>query len=179
MITPTARVTAPDARPGRVTSTLLWAAQILLAAFFLFVAAGPKLAGSQASVQEFGLIGAGQWFRYLVGTAELAGAIGLLTPWLAGLAAAGLAADMAGATIINATVLHNTTYGVNVWMTAILCAVFVLLAYGRRQQTKGVAAAMRRVKKRRQAVGGADRWHAKHDREAGADRAELGSEHSH
>ena len=95
-------------------------------------------------MQEFGLIGAGQWFRYLVGTAELAGAIGLLTPWLAGLAAVGLAADMAGATIINATVLHNTTYGVNVWMTAILGAVFVILAYGRRQQIKAVVAAIRR-----------------------------------
>jgi uncharacterized membrane protein YphA (DoxX/SURF4 family) len=136
VITTTARVTAPEARPGRLTSTLLWAAQIVLAAFFLFVAAGPKLAGSHASVQEFGLIGAGQWFRYLVGTLELAGAIGLLTPWLAGPAAVGLAADMAGATIINATVLHNTTYGVNVWMTALLCALFVLLAYGRRQQIK-------------------------------------------
>jgi uncharacterized membrane protein YphA (DoxX/SURF4 family) len=95
-------------------------------------------------VQEFGLIGAGQWLRYFVGTAELAGAIGLLTPWLAGLAAAGLAADMAGATIINATVLHNTTFGNLVWITLALCAVCVLLAYGRRQQIKGLWAAIRR-----------------------------------
>jgi uncharacterized membrane protein YphA (DoxX/SURF4 family) len=146
VITTTARVTAPEARPRRRTSTLLWAAQILLAAFFLFGAALPKLIGSHSMVQEFGLIGAGQWFRYLVGTLELAGAIGLLIPWLAGLAAAGLAADMAGATIVNATMLHNTTYGVNVWMTAALCAVFVLLAYGRRQQIKGLAAAIRRVR---------------------------------
>jgi uncharacterized membrane protein YphA (DoxX/SURF4 family) len=146
MLTTTARVTAPEAGPRRLTSTLLWAAQILLAAFFLFVAALPKLKGSHFEVREFGLIGAGQWFRYLVGTAELAGAIGLLTPWLAGLAAAGLAADMAGATIINATVLHNTTYGVNVWMTALLCAVFVLLAYGRRQQITGLAPAIRRLR---------------------------------
>jgi uncharacterized membrane protein YphA (DoxX/SURF4 family) len=130
--------------PRRLTSTLLWAAQILLAAFFVFAAAMPKLGGSHQSVQEFGLIGAGQWLRYLVGTAELAGAIGLLTPWLAGLAAAGLAADMAGATIINATVLHNTNYGVNVWMTALLCAVFMLLAYSRRQQIKALAAVIRR-----------------------------------
>ena len=146
MITTTPRVTAAEARPRRLTNTLLWAVQVLLAAFFLFVAAAPKLGGSHSSVQEFGLIGAGQWFRYLVGTAELAGAIGLLTPWLAGLAAAGLAADMAGATLINATVLHNTTYGVNVWLTAVLCAVFVLLAYGRRQQIKSLAAAIRRMK---------------------------------
>ena len=147
--TTTARVTAPEARPRRVTSTLLWAVQILLAAFFLLVAAGPKLKGSHQAVQEFDLIGAGQWLRYFVGTVELAGAIGLLTPWLAGLAAAGLAADMAGATIINATVLHNTTYGVNVWMTLLLCAVFVLLAYGRRQQIKELAAAVHRVTRRR------------------------------
>src|SRR6516165_9351536 len=149
VITPTARVTAArlairEARPRRLTNTLLWAAQIPLATFFMFVAAVPHLAGSHQAVQEFGLIGAGQWLRYLVGTTELAGAIGLLTPWLAGLAAAGLAAEMVGATIINATVLRNTTFGVNVWMTAILCAVFVLLAYGRRQQITRLAAAIHR-----------------------------------
>ena len=148
VITPTARVTAARlairaARPRRRTSTLLWAAQILLAAVFVSVAV-PKLTGSHQMVQEFGLIGAGQWLRYLVGTTELAGAIGLLTPWLAGLAAAGLAADMAGATIINATVLHNTTFGPNVWLTLALCAACALLAYGRRQQIKGLGAATRR-----------------------------------
>ena len=146
MITTTPRVTAPEARRRRLVSSLLWAAQILMAAFVVFGAAAPKLTGSHQAVQEFGLIGAGQWFRYLVGTVELAGAIGLLMPWLAGLAAAGLAADMVGATITNATVLRNTTFGPNVWMTAILCAVFVLLAYGRRQQIKGLAVAIRRVK---------------------------------
>ena len=146
VITTTARVTAArlairEARPRRLTSTLLWAAQILLAVLFVNFALA-KLTGGM--VQEFADIGAGQWLRYFVGTAELAGAIGLLTPWLAGLAAAGLAAVMAGATIINATVLHNTTYGSLVWMTVPLCAACALLAYGRRQQIKGLAAAIRR-----------------------------------
>ena len=144
MITTTAPVAAREAKPRRRTATLLWAPQILLATMFVLGAALPKLIGDHSAVQEFGLIGAGQWLRYLVGTTELAGAIGLLTPWLAGLAAAGLAADMVGATIVNATVLRNTTFGVNVWMTAILCAVFVLLAYGRRHQIKGLWAAIRR-----------------------------------
>ena len=143
VITSTAGVTTPEARPRRLTSILLWAVQILLAAFFLFVAAGSKLVGSHGAVQEFAAIGAGQWFLYFVGIVELVGAIGLLTPW-AGPAAAWLAADMVGATIVNATVLHNTTYGDNVWLTAILCAVFVLLAYGRRHQIKRLAAAIRR-----------------------------------
>ena len=148
MIATTARVTAARlairaARPRRRTSTLLWAAQIPLAALFVIVAVS-KLTGNHQMVREFGLIGAGQWLRYLVGTAELAGAIGLLTPWLAGPAAAGLAADMAVATIINATVLHNTTYGSLVWMTLPLCAACALLAYARRQQIKALAAAIRR-----------------------------------
>jgi putative oxidoreductase len=146
VITPTARVTAArlairEARPRRRTNSLLWAAQIPLAALFVNFALA-KLTGGQ--VQEFADIGAGQWLRYFVGAAELAGAIGLLTPWLAGLAAAGLAADMAGASIINATVLHNTTYGSLVWLTLPLCAACALLAYGRRQQIKGLAAAIRR-----------------------------------
>ena len=150
MITPTARVTAArlairEARPRRRTSILLWAGQIPLAAFFMFVAAVPHLAGSHQAVQEFGLIGAGQWLRYFVGTTELAGAIGLLTPWLAGLAAAGLAADMAGATIINATVLRSVPqYAGPPLLTGLLCAVFVVIAYGRRQQIKGLWAAIRR-----------------------------------
>ena len=146
VITTTARVTAArlairEARPRRRTSLLLWAAQILLAALFVNFALA-KLTGGQ--VQEFADIGAGQWLRYFVGTAELAGAIGLLTPWLAGLAAAGLAADMAGATIINATVLHNTTFGSMVWVTLPLCAACALLAYGRRQQIKSLRTAIRR-----------------------------------
>ena len=141
MITTTARVTAArlairEARPRRLTSMLLWAAQILLAWIFVTTAALPKLGGNHFSVQEFGQIGAGQWLRSFVGTAELAGAIGLLTPWLAG-----LAADMFGATVINVTVLH--WYGMAV-MTVLLCAVFVLLAYGRQQQIKGLWAAIRR-----------------------------------
>ena len=72
VITTTARVTAVrlairEASPRRLTSTLLWAAQIPLAALFVIVAV-PKLTGSQQAVQEFGLIGAGQWLRYFVGT---------------------------------------------------------------------------------------------------------------
>jgi len=132
-----ARLAIRAARPRRLTSTLLWAAQILLALLFVYFGLA-KLTGGL--VQEFADIGAGQWLRYFSGTAELAGAIGLLTPWLAGLAAA----VMAGASIINATVLHNTTYGGLVWMTAPLCAACVLLAYGRRQQIKALAAAVRR-----------------------------------
>lgn len=77
-----------EARARNRTNRRLWAAQFLLAAFFV-LAAVPMLAGAHSAVQMFGQIGAGQWLRYLVGPAELAGATGLLIPRLAGLARPG------------------------------------------------------------------------------------------
>jgi putative oxidoreductase len=88
------------------------------------LAAVPKLAGSHSEIQMFDQIGAGQWLRYFVGSAELAGAVGLLVPHLAMLAAAGLAIDMAAATIVNVAVLHSPA----VAMTLPLCVAFALIA---------------------------------------------------
>jgi putative oxidoreductase len=139
MITAVTRAESRAAQPRRRTNILLRAGQILLSGVFA-VAALPKLAGAHSAVQMFGQIGAGQWLRYLVGTAELAGAAGLLIPRLTGLAAAGLAADMAGATIINAAVLHSAA----VAMTMPLCAVLALVARCRWEQPSNLAAAIRR-----------------------------------
>jgi putative oxidoreductase len=138
MATTITRAQAGKARRRGHAGTLLAAAQILLAVF-IAVAAAPKLAGAHSATVMFSQIGAGQWLRYLVGTAELAGAIGLLIPRLAGLAAAGLAADMAGATIINVAVLHSAA----VAMTIVLSAAFALIAWHRREQTRSLAAAIR------------------------------------
>jgi putative oxidoreductase len=136
----TTTVTArPAARAGGRANTLLWAAQIALAAAFA-VAAVPKLTGAHTAVTMFGQIGAGQWLRYLVGTAELAGSAGLLIPPLTGLAAAGLAADMAGASVINAAVLHSGAIA----MTVPLCAAFTLIAACRRERIRDLAAAITR-----------------------------------
>ncbi|MDQ5840785.1 MAG: DoxX family protein [Chloroflexota bacterium] len=63
--------------------------QFLLAAAFLFFGIR-KLTGDEVIVQTFSEIGAGQWFRYFVGTIEVSGAIGLLIPRLSGLAAIAL-----------------------------------------------------------------------------------------
>ena len=132
--TTTGRADRETGRTHRLHSTsqnrALWAAQVLLAAVFA-LAALPKLAGAHSAVAMFGQIGAGQWLRYLVGTAELAGAVGLLIPRLAGLAAAGLAADMAGASIINIAVLHSAA----VALTIALGAVLTLLARARWEHT--------------------------------------------
>jgi putative oxidoreductase len=107
-------------------SIALGAVQILLAAFFL-AAAVPKITGQNGTVHMFADIGVGQWLRYLVGAAEVAGAVGLLVPRLAALAALGLAVDMAGASVINVAVLHSSA----VVLTIALCVVMTLLAGSR------------------------------------------------
>lgn len=104
-----ATVSAGSDRPTtrRAGTIVLWVAQIALAAAYA-VAGLVKLAGGPVMVDMFHDIGAGQWLRYVVGTLELAGAIGLLIPRLAGLAALGLTALMVGATVTNLFILHTT-----------------------------------------------------------------------
>jgi DoxX-like protein len=82
----------------------LWVARVGLAA--VFAGAGlAKLGGDPAMVSMFDDIGAGHGLRHLVGALEVAGAVGLLVPRLAGAAALGLAGLMAGATVTNVVVL--------------------------------------------------------------------------
>ncbi len=85
-----------------------WGVRIVLA--LLFVAAGlAKLAGGPEVVESFARLGFGQSFRIFVGTAELAGALGLLLTPLAPLAAIGLAALMLGAVASHLFVLGAAT----------------------------------------------------------------------
>ena len=72
-----------------------------------FVAAGlAKLAGVQMMVDEFGLLGLGQWFRYVTGIIEIGSAILL---WVPGMAAYG--AGLLVCTMIGALVAHMTKLG--------------------------------------------------------------------
>src|SRR3954468_18200265 len=94
---------APSRRPlGLVIAS--WVARAFLALVFLG-AGTSKLASDPAMVTMFDQIGAGQWLRYLVGTLELAGAVGILVPRLSALAATGLVLLMIGASITNIAVL--------------------------------------------------------------------------
>lgn len=120
---------------GRAATITLWTAQIVLAAFFAF-AALPKLLGDPETVETFETIGFGQWFRYLTGVCELAGAIGLLIPPLAGLAALGLAAVMVCATAVNLFLLPGMAAGAVV--TVLLAVVFLLIARARRAETRAL-----------------------------------------
>ncbi|WP_329414991.1 DoxX family protein [Nocardia vinacea] len=121
------------AGPGRSLNISLWVLQGLLAAFFAFASATPKLIGESSAVEGFDLIGAGDWFRYFVGAVELAGAIGLVIPRLSGLAAIGLSLTMIGAAYTNAFVVDGYW---PVYTPLILLVLFVFIAWGRRDETK-------------------------------------------
>lgn len=129
-LTSTSPAPASSARSSK--NIALRVLQGVLAAFFLVAAAGPKLFGEATAVAMFDEIGAGQWFRNLVGLLELIGAIGLVIPRLARFAALGLAAVMVGAVLTSLFVLDAG------WLTitpAILLALLGLVAWGRRPPT--------------------------------------------
>ncbi len=103
----------------------LWALQILSAAMFLF-AGSLKLIGVPLMVQEFGVIGLGQWFRYLTGGIEVVSAVLLLIPAVAAYGAAALAMTMVGAIIT-----HLFVIGGNPLMPILLLAATATIAWQR------------------------------------------------
>jgi putative oxidoreductase len=100
--------TAVDSpRRSRTVTGILWTLQILSAAMFLF-AGSLKLIGVPIMVQEFGVIGLGQWFRYLTGGIEVVSAVLLLIPALAAYGAAALAVTMVGAIITHLFIIGGS-----------------------------------------------------------------------
>ena len=89
-------MTTAVAERSKVAVGGLWALQIISAGMFL-LAGTMKLSGNPMMVQMFGVIGLGQWFRYLTGTIEVVGAVLLLIPSVAIYGAVPLAATMVGA----------------------------------------------------------------------------------
>ena len=111
---------------------VLWILQVLLA--LVFAAAGlTKVFGDPMMVEMFATIGIGQWFRYLVGVLELAGAVGVLVPRVSGLAALGLVCLMVGATFSNVLILDTNTS-----ITLALTLVSVLVVWGRWPKTRAL-----------------------------------------
>ena len=125
---------AAPATRGRALNIALWVLQALLA--FQFASGGLlKVSGDPAMVEMFANIGAGQWFRYVVGALEIAGAVGVLIPRLSGLAALGLVCLMAGATATNVFIL-----GTNPLLPIALMLVSCLVAWGRWPRTRTLLA---------------------------------------
>ena len=119
---------------GRALTIALWVLQALLA--LQFVMAGlTKLFGDPAMVEMFANIGIGQWFRYVVGALEIAGAVGVLIPRVSGLAALGLVCLMIGATLTNLFVL-----GASPLLPIVLLVLGALVAWGRWSETRSLIA---------------------------------------
>ncbi|MEK6299246.1 MAG: DoxX family protein [Acidobacteriota bacterium] len=122
---------------GKIMNVVLWILQIAAAGMFL-MAGFSKLSGNEQMVGLFETIGVGQWFRYLTGALEVAGAILLLIPRTSGLGALLLAGVMAGA-----VVTHLFIVGGSPLMAIILLVVTGLVAWGRRQRTMNLLAGVR------------------------------------
>ena len=118
---------------GRYGNVALWVLRVLLAAVFL-MAGVPKWLGDDATTATFAELGAGQWLRYVIGTLEIAGAIGLLIPFFAGLAALALMGVMVGATLSEAFVLEDG----DPVTPAILFALAAIVAWYRRETIRPV-----------------------------------------
>lgn len=89
---------ATTADPGRGLRIAIRSVSIALAALFLFAGLLGKLINSGDAMEMFAGFGYPGWLALFIGACETAGAVGLLIPRLATLAAGGLSIIMAGAT---------------------------------------------------------------------------------
>lgn len=97
-------IPAPAGR-SRSATVGLWVLRIILGTAFV-LAALMKLAGRQAMIDEFDVVGLGQWFRYFTGILELIGGIAVLVPAVSAFAAILLLVVDLGALVAQVTVLH-------------------------------------------------------------------------
>ncbi|MGW7223031.1 DoxX family protein [Streptomyces sp. NPDC054826] len=123
-------------RLGRVALRVV---QVLLAFFFAFASALPKLIAHASAVESFDEMGWGSAGMYAIGALELAGAIGLLIPVLQSAAAIGLSAMMVGAFVVQVAVFDGEYAA-----TPLLVMVpLVLIAWSRRSHNADLLGLLR------------------------------------
>ena len=123
---------ARTATPGAIFFLVL---QVLLAAVLLNAGIG-KYAGEAGPVETFDQVGLGQWFRYLIGTIEIASGVGLLIPRIAGVAALAGGSVLVGAVATEAFVLTDG----NPTTPAILVVLLAIVAWHHRARTRTLLA---------------------------------------
>ncbi|MEV5897905.1 DoxX family protein [Nonomuraea fuscirosea] len=121
---------------GRVRNIALWGLQIVLAGFFLMSALG-KFGNAEPASSTFAAIGWGDWFRNLTGALEVAGAVALLVPRLAGVAGLAFVGLTACAALAEAFVS-----GGGVFLPLIVLVLCAVIAWGRRDSTARLWAAV-------------------------------------
>lgn len=113
---------------SRAANIGLWVLQVLAAAVFVF-AGLPKVMADPMQVAGFAQMGLGNIGMYTVGALELAGAVAILVPGLAGLAAVCFVALMIGAIV---TVLLTMGLTPLVAVPAAVEVLVAVVAWGRR-----------------------------------------------
>ena len=111
---------------GKGLNIALWVVQALLA-FALFGAGASKLAGAEKMIALYDAIGVGQWFRYVTGVLEIAGAVMIVVPRTKAVGAALLATIMVGAIATHLAILHNSPAP-----PTVLLALAAFVVWGRR-----------------------------------------------
>jgi uncharacterized membrane protein YphA (DoxX/SURF4 family) len=112
--------------PRKALSIAAWIVSVPLA-LMLISAGTAKLRGVPMMVGLFEVIGIGQWFRYLTGALEVAGAAVLFVPRLSGVGALTLAGVMVGA-----IATHIFIVGGSFLVPALLLLTALFVAYARR-----------------------------------------------
>jgi putative oxidoreductase len=114
--------------PGKGLNPGLWIVQGLLAFAFIGAASG-KLMGKPEMIGLYDAIGIGQWFRYVTGLVELAGAVLLLIPKTRIIGGGLLAATMLGAIATHLFILHSAPTA-----PVVLLALTSFVLWGRRAE---------------------------------------------
>jgi hypothetical protein len=125
----------PRLRTIDTRSRLLFVLRVVLAAVLLRAGIA-KYAGAAAQIDTFDQVGIGQWFRYVIGTIEIAGGVGLLITPIAGLAALAAGSVLVGAVAMEAFVLDDG----NPVTPAILLALLAVVAWAFRSRTSTLVA---------------------------------------
>ncbi|MFG1666736.1 DoxX family protein [Streptomyces sp. Y7] len=134
-------VIAESATPrGRRARIALRGLQILLALFYAFASALPKLIAHPSAAEGFDELGWGSAGMYTIGALELAGAIALLVPVLQSVAAMALSALMVGAFVVTITAYG----GENAATPLILIVPLALIAWARRSSNTDLLRLVRR-----------------------------------
>ena len=136
LATPAPAINSRRPGAGRIA---LWALRVVLAAVFLFAAWG-KVTLDPMTVAGFDAMGLGATGAVVIGVLESLGAIGLLVPRVAGVAAAALVALMIGATLLSAVFFG---FGPLLLIPGITLALVAVVAVARRQDVREVPALLR------------------------------------
>ncbi|NEA68334.1 DoxX family protein [Streptomyces sp. SID12488] len=125
---------------GRRARIALRALQVVLALFYGFASALPKLIAHPSAAESFDKMGWGSAGMYTIGLLELAGAVALLIPVLQSVAAMALSALMVGAFIVQVAVFD----GQYAATPLILIVPLALIAWARRGHNADLLRLVRR-----------------------------------